>query len=165
MTLATSAAPLNSERRDTSAAGTRAVVSSQQLMRASKHCRAPPRRARIHRVPNQLQLSIGAAGSSDDRGRSGNPIICAWAPRPFGQGPIHLGGFDADPGFDAARRSKRMDARVNGLPVPRMTGYLGLLTQRLWACAQTSGEDSLGHRVMSRTRVCLRLRPTDVSTR
>ena len=32
MTLAISAAPLNSERRDTSVAGTRAVVSSQQLM-------------------------------------------------------------------------------------------------------------------------------------
>jgi hypothetical protein len=35
MTLATSAAPLNSERRDTSVAGTRAVVSSQQLTSAS----------------------------------------------------------------------------------------------------------------------------------
>jgi len=39
MTLATSAAPLNSERRDTSVAGTRAVVSSQQLMGASTHWR------------------------------------------------------------------------------------------------------------------------------
>src|SRR2546429_4031672 len=39
MTLATSGAPLNSDRRDTSVAGTRAVVSSQQLMAASKHCR------------------------------------------------------------------------------------------------------------------------------
>jgi hypothetical protein len=36
MTLATRAAPLNSERRDTSVSGTRAVVSSQQLMGASK---------------------------------------------------------------------------------------------------------------------------------
>jgi hypothetical protein len=32
MTLASSAAPLNSERRDRSASGTRAVVSPQQLM-------------------------------------------------------------------------------------------------------------------------------------
>jgi hypothetical protein len=39
MTLATSAAPLNSERRDTSVVGTQALVSSQQLMAASKHCR------------------------------------------------------------------------------------------------------------------------------
>src|SRR5712675_3772944 len=36
MTLAISAAPLNSERRGTSVSGTRAVVSSQQLMGASK---------------------------------------------------------------------------------------------------------------------------------
>jgi hypothetical protein len=35
MALATSAAPLNSERRETSVAGTRAVVSSQQLTNAS----------------------------------------------------------------------------------------------------------------------------------
>jgi hypothetical protein len=36
MTLATRAAPLNIERRDTSVSGTRAVVSSQQLMGTSK---------------------------------------------------------------------------------------------------------------------------------
>src|SRR6266436_10112477 len=36
MTLATSAAPLNSARRDTSVSGTRAVFSSQQLMEVSK---------------------------------------------------------------------------------------------------------------------------------
>src|SRR5229473_5003335 len=39
MTLATSAAPLNSARRDTSVSGTRAVVSSQQLMGVSNLCR------------------------------------------------------------------------------------------------------------------------------
>src|SRR5262249_32441603 len=37
MTLAARAGPLNSERRDTSVGGTRAVLSSQQLMAASKH--------------------------------------------------------------------------------------------------------------------------------
>src|SRR5882762_9350437 len=36
MTLAISAAPLNSERRDTSVSGTRAVVSSQQLIGSSE---------------------------------------------------------------------------------------------------------------------------------
>src|SRR5215212_5479334 len=39
MTLAITAAPLNSERRDTSVSGTRAVVSSQQLMKASNYRR------------------------------------------------------------------------------------------------------------------------------
>src|SRR5260221_12597160 len=39
MTLATSAAPLNSARRDASVWGTRAVVSTQQLMGVSKLCR------------------------------------------------------------------------------------------------------------------------------
>jgi hypothetical protein len=36
MTLAISAAPLSSERRDTSVSGTRAVVSSQQLIGSSE---------------------------------------------------------------------------------------------------------------------------------
>src|SRR5437762_13367574 len=40
MTLATSAAPLNTNRRDTSISGTRAVVSSQQLTGPSHCCRA-----------------------------------------------------------------------------------------------------------------------------
>src|SRR5215831_618116 len=41
MTLAITAAPVSSERRDTSVPGTRAVVSSQQLMEVSGFC-APP---------------------------------------------------------------------------------------------------------------------------
>src|SRR5437899_1682361 len=97
MTLATSAAPLNSERRDTSVSGTRAVFSSQQLMGASKHCREALRRPKIHRAltvrlgpqaprclsvpfdPNQAQLrvedgvrAITATTRSDRPGLAGN---------------------------------------------------------------------------------------------
>src|SRR5262249_605117 len=50
MTLAISAALLNSERRDTSVSGTRAVLSSQQLMELSKHCRE----TRALRLPDQV---------------------------------------------------------------------------------------------------------------
>jgi hypothetical protein len=70
MTLAITAAPLNSERRDMSVSGTRAVVSSQQLMRASK-CHRKVRCGRQESLGMMLQTyRCSLQRSSSERSRS-----------------------------------------------------------------------------------------------
>src|SRR5260370_28298500 len=70
MTLAITAAPLNSERRDMSVSGTRAVVSSQQLMRASKcSCEVRPKRQ------ESLGVILQTAVRCSDRRQNGRARI------------------------------------------------------------------------------------------
>jgi hypothetical protein len=71
MTLAITAAPLNSERRDMSVSGTRAVVSSQQLMRASEcHRKVRCRRQEPLGVMLQTYRCSLQRSSSSERSRS-----------------------------------------------------------------------------------------------
>src|SRR5262245_48362235 len=91
MTLATSAAPLCGERRDPSASGTPALVSSQQLMGASEQPRADSRSTynRSERFQRSLPPShffILSSRSPDKR--SEMTLRCAWYVAGFVAGGI-----------------------------------------------------------------------------
>src|SRR5262245_43680589 len=91
MTLATSAAPLNSERRDTSVSGTRAVVVAQQLIGASEHPRGDSRSTynRSERFQRSLPPShFFILSSRRPDKRSEMTLRCAWYVAGFVAGEI-----------------------------------------------------------------------------